>query len=161
MATVITFSETNLVGAVVTDSITNLNFGSVDEPNIVVADHKVTVGNNSYEKYLRVNVDLDSGTVLSNMKFWKSSGAYVTGEAIKAIANQTYSTPVATTSAKAVADVPIVVGSALAIESTEVDPTLFTEDGYSEYLVLQAQSTVSTPTGAGNQKIFTLQFDES
>jgi hypothetical protein len=160
MAT-ITFSESNGAGEVVTDSLSNINFGNADEPNTVVANHKITVGNNSYEKYIRIKVDLDSGTVIENMKFWKSAGTLVTGETIKAIANQIYSTPVATASSKAVSDIPTSEGTALDIESEEVDDSKFTEDGYSKYLVLQTQSTESTPGGAGNQKTFTLQYDES
>ena len=161
MATVITFSESNGAGEVITDSLSNLNFGSNDSANIVPATYKITAGEHSYEKYLRAKVDLDIGTIISNMKFWKSAGILVTGQTIKAIANQTYDTPVATASSKAVSDIPTSEGTALDIESEEVDETQFTEDGYSKYIVLQEQTTESTPSGETNSLTFTLQYDKS
>jgi len=159
MSASLQFSESNGAGEVVTDGISNLNFGNNDSANIVTATYPVVAGQNSYEKYIRLNF----GGVFSeitNVKFYKSAGAYVTGEAIKAAANQVFATPVATTSLIATVDVPTAIGSALDIESTEGTPTKFTSAGYSKYLVLQAQSTGSSPSGSVNTKTFTVQWDE-
>lgn len=156
------WSESNHVAEDVTDDIANLNFVNEDNPQKTpVSSYPITAGENSYEKYNRAKFT-GSFTEITNMKFWKSAGAYVTDEAIKAAANQTYGTPVATTSAKATVDVPIIVGSALSIESTEGDTSKITIDGgYTKYIVTQLQTLVTTPAGAVNQKTFTFQYDET
>ncbi len=152
------WSETNLVGAVVTDGITNLNFGSVDGANIVVATYPVTAGQNSYEKYIRAKFS-GSFNEISNMKFWKSSGTVVTGESIKAAANVAYVQPVNTTSVVATSDVPESSATALAIQSA-AGTTTITVAGYTKYVCIQAQTTTATPAGSVNQKTFTFQYDE-
>jgi hypothetical protein len=159
MSAVITFSESNGAGESVTDSLTNLNFGSTDAPNLNTSSYPIVIGENSYEKYFRVKVG-GSFTELSNMKIWKSAGTLLTGEVINAITNQAFATPVVTTSIVAVSAIPTSVGSALDIESTEGTATKFTTAGYSKYIVAQTTSTISTPTGAGNQKTLTVQWDE-
>ena len=148
MAATFQWSETNGAGATVTDGITNLNYGSADAVNLVPASNTIAAGNNSYEKYNRGKFS-GTYTSVSNLRFWKSSGAYVTGEGIDAIANASYTTPVATTSTVATAAVPTVEGSALAPTSPGASPS------YSGYLVSQLQTTGSTPAGAVNQKVFT------
>ena len=160
MAASYQWAESNGAGEVVTDGIANLNFGSNDSANIVTTTYPVTAGQNSFEKYLRAKF---SGvfTEISNMKFWKSGGTFITGESIKAIANQTYTAPVSSTSVKAVSDVPESEGTALSVQSTEGDTSKLTVAGtYTKYLVLQLQTTTGTPAGAVNQKTFTFQYDE-
>lgn len=144
------FSETNLVGATVTNSISNVNFGNTDAPNITPASNPVTAGNNSYEKWIRGHF---SGTYssISNLKFYKSAGAYVTGEDIKAAVNASYATPVATTSAVATVTVPTTLGTALVPTAPGASPS------YSGYITTQSQTTVSTPPGNVNTKTFTQQ----
>lgn len=158
MSALITFSESN-VAEVVTDSLTNINFGGIDMPNIVPSSARILKGSNSYEKYIRIKV---SGFFeeISNMKFWKYSGEYLAGEVIKAIANQVFAAPVKTASIKAVNPIPITEGAGLSIESTEVDPALFTATGYSKYIVLQTQTTEATPTGSFLGKQFYVSWDE-
>ena len=154
--------ESNGVGESETNPITNVNFGSVDAPNLVPATYTTVIGQNSFSKYIRV---LFTGTwsVISNIKFWKSAGAYVTGESIKAAANATYATPSQTDTGDSA--IPTTEGTALAINSAEGDATIVYGasgvTGYTGYIRLQAQTTVSTPSGVGNQKTFTMQYDES
>jgi hypothetical protein len=150
------FSESNLVGEVVQDGIANLNFGSVDDHELNTTTYPITRGNSSFEKYLRCKFS-DTFTEISNMKFWKSAGDLKTDETIKAAANVAFATPSATPNADS--DIPIVEGSALAIQSA-AGTTTITAPGYTKYIRLQTQSTVSTPAGAGNQKTFTFQYDE-
>jgi hypothetical protein len=136
-----------------------LNFGNNDSPNLVTTSYPIVAGNNSFEKYFRAKFG-GVFSQISNVKFWKSAGTLKTGETIPAAANQVYVQPVTTTSIVAVTPVPTDVGSALAVQSTEGTPALFTVPGYSKYLVLQEQTTGSTPAGAVNTKTFTLQYDE-
>lgn len=161
MAATWQFSESNTVSETITDGISNVNFGSVDESNIVAADHPITRGLNSFCKYIRGKFT-GSWTEISNMKFWKSAGSYVTGEAIKALANATFSTP--SESDTGDSDIPTTEGTALSINSAEGDPTIVYGasgvSGYTGYIRLQLQTTGSTPAGAVNQKTLTFQYDE-
>lgn len=148
------FSESNGVTPTVTDGVTSINFGNVDSPNIVPASHPVTAGNNSYEKWVRGHF-YGTYNAVSNLKFYLSAGAYVTGEQIMAAVNASFATPVATTSAVATSPVPTSLGTALAPTAPGSSPS------YSGYITLQLQTTSSTPPGNVNQKTFTLQYDES
>jgi hypothetical protein len=159
MAATFKWSESNGAGEVVTDEISNLNFGTNDSPNLVTTTYPIVAGNNAYEKYLRLKFG-GSFSEISNVKFWKSAGTLKTGEDVKAAANQTYTQPVSTTSVKATVTIPTDVGSALSVQSTEGDPSIFTLAGYSKYLVLQLQTTGLTPAGAVNTKTLTIQYDE-
>jgi hypothetical protein len=151
------FSESNLVGEVVQDGITNLNFGSVDDHELNTTTYPIVRGDASFEKYIRAKFS-DSFTEISNMKFWRSDGlGYKTGETLKAAANVAFATPSATPNADD--DIPLVVGSALAIQSA-AGTTTITAPGYTKYIRLQIQTTGSTPSGAVFQKTLTMQYDE-
>ena len=156
------WSETNLVGVVVTDGITNINFGSVDDHDLVPATYPIIRGTNSFGKYIRC-LFTGSWTVISNMKFWLSTHTYKTDEIIVASANATYATPSQVDTGDS--DVPTSEGTALAINSAEGEATIVYGatgvSGYTGYIRLQTQSLITTPTGVGNQKIFTFQYDET
>jgi hypothetical protein len=149
--------ESNGAGESETADISNINFGSADSPNLVTASNKILKGENSFSKYIRV-LFTGTWTTISNMLFWKSAGAYVAGESIKAAANATYATP--SQVATGDSDIPITEGAALAINSAEGDPTIeYGVSGYSGYVRLQLQTTGSTPVAPVNQKTFTFQYD--
>lgn len=148
------FSESNGAGETVTNSISNVNYGNTDTPNITPASFPITAGNNSFEKWIRGHFS-GTYTSISNLKFWKSSGAYVTGETIKAAVNTAYATPTASTSSVATVNVPTTSGTALVPTSPGASPS------YSGYIISQLQTTGSTPPGFVNQKEFTLQYDET
>ena len=158
MAATFQWSESNGAGPTVTDGISNINFGSTDAVNLNTTTYPIIAAQNSYEKY---NQGKFSGTftTISNMKFWKSAGTYVTGEDIKAAVTVTYTQPVATTSTVATVTVPTSVGAALTVLAIGGGATI-TAPGYTEYIVMQLQTTGSTPSGAVNQKTFTFQYDE-
>lgn len=153
--------ESNGAGEVETADISNINFGSVDAPNIVPATNPITRGDASFEKYIRCFFS-GTWTEISNMKFWKSAGNYVTGETCKAAANVVYATPSSTPNADS--DVPTVEGSALVIQSAEGETEIVYGgsgvSNYTGYIRLQLRSTGSTPAGSVNQKTFTFQYDE-
>jgi hypothetical protein len=161
MAATHQWSESNLVGEVITDGISNINFGSNDSPNIITVNYPITIGQNSFSKYIRGKFT-GVWTTISNMKFWKSSGNYVTGESIKAGANIAYATPSQVGTIDS--DVPILEGSALSVNSFEGASTIESGvsgvSGYTGYIRLQLRTTGSTPAGAVNQKQFTFQYDE-
>ena len=148
------WSETNTVSVTVTDSLSNVNFGNADSPNLTPASNPIAAGQNSFEKWLRGKFS-GSFTSVANLRFWMSVGSYVTGESIKAAVNASYATPVSTTSAVATVAVPTSEGSALVPNAPSTNPD------YSGYITLQLQTTVATPPGAVNQKTFTLKYDET
>lgn len=154
------WSESNGSGEVVTDGIANINMGDNDSTGLIPANYPVAAGNNAYEKYIRAKF---SGvfTEISNMKFWKSGGDLKTGEVIKAAANQVYVQPVKTTSIVATSNIPIIISSALVILSDIGNTTIIgTDTGYTGYIVIQLQTTISTPGGSLNQKTLSMQYDE-
>ena len=161
MAVIVEWSESNGVGKVNTDGITNVNFGSNDSYNLVHATYPIVAGNNSFSKYLRVKFTGSGWTTISNMKFWKSLGALGVGETIKAVANIAYATPSATDTGDS--NCPVLEGSALAVDSYEGAVTIINGatgvSGYTDYIRLQLQTTVSTPSGVVAQKTFKLQYD--
>ena len=154
MAATFEFSESNGAGETITTPITNANFGSVDSPNIVPVSDPITAGTNSFEKWMRGRFS-GTFTSIANLRFFKSGGAFVTGEDVKAAVNATFATPVATASIVATVTVPITEGTALVPTAPGSSPS------FSGYITMQLTTTVSTPPGAVNQKTFTLKYDET
>ena len=155
MAESFQFSESNTSEETVHDNIANLNFGSNDSYEIVPATYKITKGQNSFSKYIRAKFG-GTFTEISNMKFWKSVGAYKTEELVKADSNKTFGTPSQTGTGDAT--IPTEVGSALHIHSAGGTDTIVAP-GYSMYIRLQLQTTTNTEIGVVNQKTFCFQYD--
>jgi hypothetical protein len=158
MAATLQWSEANGAGEVVTDGISNINFGDIDQANIVIATYPIIAGNNSYEKNIKLKFS-GTFTEISNIKFWKSAGALGTGESIKADEVTSYVQPVKTTSPRAVTAIPAVVGSAIVVHSA-AGATTITAAGYTRYICLQLQTTGSIATGNIAEKTLTVQYDE-
>ena len=156
MAAVFVYSESNTLSEVVTNGITNLNFGSDDSVNLNTSTYPITVSQSSFEKYIRAKFS-STFTTISNMLFWKSAGTLVAGESITAAANVSFATPSQTANADSA--IPTTSGTALAIQSAAGTATIVAP-GYTKYIRLQLQTTGSTPSGAVNQKTFTFQYDE-
>lgn len=158
MAATHAWKETGSGGEV---TATNINFGSVDAPNLVPATYPITRGTNSFSKYIRC-LFTDSWTEISNMKFWKSAGALDAEEKIKASFNATYAAPSQTGTGDS--DVPT-SEPASNVNSFEGDATIVYGatgvSGYTGYIRLQGQYTSSMPSGAVAQKTFTFQYDET
>jgi hypothetical protein len=150
MAATFVFSESNGATPTVTDGITNVNFGSNDSYDIVPTTYPIAAGANSYEKWIRGK--FTTYTSVTNLRFWKSAGTYVTGEDVHAAVNASFATPVATTSSVATVTVQTTEGTALAPTAPGASPD------YSGYITMQLQTTGSTPPGAVNTKTFTLKY---
>ncbi len=166
-AATVYISESNLVGEVVTDNISNINFGSVDAPNIVAASHPVIVSERSFNKYHRFKVaSLGDSTTIKDLRWWKSAGVFVTGETSQirdfgtsgAIA---YATPSSTLS---LAGWPNLRTSDPGTATVDIGGSLsgeFTVPGYSGYFNSIIVTTLSTPVGPANTKTITFQYDET
>lgn len=149
-----------LANATATATPTNLNLGSTLFASLAPSTYPITAGTYSYEKWVRANFS-GSFTRIENLQFWKSAGAYVTGETIKWTGNySTYTAPITTVSTIALTTTPVAdpgtanvgIGGALAGSLTSA--------GDSDYIILQASVTTAASAGAVNQKTFTLQYDE-
>lgn len=123
--------------------------------------YPITAGNSSYEVWLRAKF---SGTFneVQNLQFYKSAGTYGTGIGIQWDGETTaYATPVSSNSTVATTDVPTAdPGSANVSVGGELTGSL-TASGYSDYIVLQLDSTTATEAGDTNTFTFTLQYDEN
>jgi len=149
-----------LANATATATPTNLNLGSTLAANLAPSTYPITAGTYSYEKWVKANFS-DSFTRIDNIQFWKSAGAYVTGETMKWTGVQTtYAAPIATVSTIGTTAVPTAdPGTANVTIGGSLTGSL-TATGSSDFMVLQASVTVAASAGAVNQKTFTLQYDE-
>jgi len=157
------WNEYNGAGAVETVGISNLNFGNTDAPNITPVSNPITVGANSYGKYIE-GAFSGSFTRIDNIKFWKASGSYVAGESCQFSGSVAYVTP-----SDADQGDPTVPISEPADPNVGINGDIFgyidgpANSGYSlntDYMRLQLLTTALTPGGPVNQKTLCLQYDE-
>ena len=191
-ANVVQLSETNgtIAGATVTDNISNMNFGSVDAPNLVAANHKIIIGTNSFLKWIRFKLVTNNNTSDSDIRVALTAGAYVTGEVIggnistsSGLVGQvmtTYGHSDVNVGGGAISPFPY-AGSGMEafnrlIAATPVPTStpgtenltiggaaggsLTVNGTYSDYMGVQNSSTSSTPAGAANTKTFTFTYNE-
>jgi len=149
------WSESNLAGPTVTDGISNINFGSNESANIVVATYPITTGTNSYHKAIRFHCsNMGTSNKLDNFQFWKSAGTLMTEETLVWLMQVAYVRPV-TTSLGATGCPTADPGSSNVTPAAGLSAV-----GYSDYIHLQVKSTTNTEAGNANQLTFTLQYDE-
>lgn len=137
------------------------NFKNADDATASnYVDYPITAGNNSYEVWLRGHW---TGTFnkIDNLQFWMSTDfSPNTGLTVKWGTTQTYSTPTNSTSTIATDNVPtsdpgtanVPIGGSLSGSLTSA--------GYSDYIVLQLQTTTAAAAGDTSLAEFTLQWDE-
>jgi len=179
VAATVYLSETNGAGATVTDNVANCNFGGVDLPEVVAADHPIvrassngpSVGNSwSFQKYWRLKVNaMGDSLLIDTPKVWKSSGAYVDGEALwwSNAANVSYGTPVNTQPNNSPIQQAAFPTSEPAGQNIGIggaySGSIVAAPTYTNYFALQlaVNCTLLTPTGPVNQKVFIFQWNES
>lgn len=151
-----------LGSSVSTVSATNLNLGGTMSANLDTATYPTSVGNYSYSKVFKL---LFSGsfTSVSQIKIYKSSGEYLTGESISYGTSTTWHVPtggsyqdsVATTaipvSLPATANIPI--GGSLG-------GTIATGES-TDFIFLQASLTTQASSATCNQKVLTFTYAET
>jgi hypothetical protein len=143
--------------------LTNLNFGNADLPNLVTTSYPVAAGSNSYVKYLCGEFS-GSFTQISNLKFWKASGSYVTGESIAFTGSIAYSTPDTTSTGDDA--VPTAQPSVPNVAVPHFPPNGPggvlngpASGSRTAFMRLQLSTTSSSPAGATNTKTFALTYD--
>lgn len=161
MTAVFAWSESNGPSETVTDSISNVNFGSTDSVNLVPSTYPITAGTNSFEKWIRGKWS-SSFTRIENLQFFKSAGGYATQEAIYWKGNNAGSFVQPTTATSTVATIALPTsdpGTANVSIGGSLSGSL-TATGYSDYIVMQDQIGSGASAGAVPQKTLTLQYDE-
>jgi hypothetical protein len=123
--------------------------------------YPITAGNNSYELWIKMHF---SGTFakVQNAKFWKSSGGPDDGISLKWDgATTAYATPTTANSTVATADVPTASpGSANVSFDGNLAGSL-TAAGYTDYIVLQMQTTTAAGAGDTSTYTFALTYEEN
>ena len=166
MAATVQINEFNTVGETKTANITNSNMGSTDAVNLVAADYPVVPGENTYEKYQKIEVTAMGGSsVIDNLKIWRTtalggSAVHLTNARETSYGGaESFATPVATDSTPATetmlttepTDANLGIGGALAGELTAA--------GSSDYLVHQIQTDAGDVVGASCTMHY--QYDET
>jgi len=156
-----TFGWRELNGASSTVSTpTDLNLGSDDSTDLVATTYPITAGGNSYEKYVVGNFT-GTFTKIDNIKFWKSAGAYVTGETMDWRGTTgAYTQPVNTTSAVAITAIPTSEPAVANVGIGGATTGNFSAAGTTNYIVMQSHVSTAASAGATNTKTFTFQYDE-
>jgi hypothetical protein len=123
--------------------------------------YPITAGNNSYDVWLKGHY---TGTFnqIQNAKFYKSAGALGTGETINFVGHITaYHIPTTADSSYASAAVPTSTpGSANVSFGGDLAGSI-TGAGYSDFIILQLQTTTAAEAGDTNTFTFTLTYDEN
>ena len=155
MAATVQINEFNTAGETKTASITNTNMGDTDAVNLDPVEYPVTPGNNTYEKWQKVEVTAMGGSSrIDNLKIWRigdlgGSAVHVTNARIATYGGaETFATPIKTNSTVADQTMPssepgtanLGIGGALAgnLEAA----------GSSDYLVHQIQTNAADVVGS-------------
>jgi len=152
--------------------ITNINFGTQDNYNIVHATYSIALGDNSFDKFI-FGVFSGTWTQISNVKIRNTAGALGSGVTIKAKNNVAYTTPAQITNTSLTNDITtpgaISGGYALNLKDTPQDAgvtgsssVLYTTypTAYTAFWGVQLQTSPSASPGAGATITWTLQYDE-
>jgi len=165
---VATFSwdERNGAGKDQTTSITNGNWGAVDDHDLDIAIevNKIARGSNSYTKYITGHFSGVYTTIGPNGKLWKSAGSLGAGLAVKAAIVNVYTTP--STVGSGDSDIPVLEGSALTVQfgATPEDATNDSDASnpcYTGYYRSQLQTTGAAATGTIGAQTITVKYEES
>jgi hypothetical protein len=171
-AATVTIAESNGTTPTVTASITNTNMGSSDTVNLTVSTSTaITAGTNSFEKWQRFNVSTNAdGNTIKNLQVWASE-ALNTGATHKTNARttsyggaQTFDTvngPLATDRSATYGYTQTMPTSNPGAANLGIGGSLtgeITTTGYSDYLVMQIQTTGAAI--AGKTVTMNYQYDE-
>lgn len=155
MAATVQINEYNGVGEDETANITNANMGSNDSANLDPVTYPISPGDNSYEKFHKVEVTAMGGSSqIDTLKVWRDgalggSAVHLTNARLTSYGGaETYAQPVATDSSLATETMPssspaganLGIGGALA--------GALTAAGLSDYLVHQIQTDAGDSAGS-------------
>ena len=165
-AATVQINEFNTVSETKTANITNTNMGSTDAVNLDPVANPVTPGNNTYEKWQKIEVTAMGGSSkIDNLKIWRTSA--LGGSAVhKTNARETtyggaetFATPIATNSTVATQTMPSSEPSGANLGIGASLTGNLTAAGSSDYLVHQVQTNAGDT--AGSTSTMNYQYDET
>lgn len=170
MAATVEICESNKVTETITHSVTDIDMGNADDahPTLDPVASPITPGNNSFEKWLRFHVTAMGGSSkIDNLQVWgQALGANATHKTNARTASyggaQTFATPSATDRSATYGytqTMPTADPAAANLGIAGVLTGSLTATGYSDYLVMQIQTTSSAI--AGNTTTMSFQYDET
>jgi len=140
------------------------NFKDIDDGTAAnYSTYPITAGNNSYEVWLRMHFT-GSFNKVDNLQFWMSTDfAPNTGLSVlwNGDSSGAYVTPVKTDSAVAGTAMPTADPATANVTIGDALGGNLAAPGYSDYIVLQLQTTTSAIAGDTSLAIFTGNYDES
>lgn len=164
MVATVTISETN-TGSVVTNSITNKNYGSADAVNLTIATYPINRGDYSYEKFNRIYLSaLGGSSQIDTFKVWLQ-GATDTGVIHRtnltgSFSNDPYHTPINTVSAEAINVSPTSVPGTPNLGKSGANSPLTVGGQYSDYHISQVETQGTALPGDQTAKNWYYQYDE-
>ena len=149
-----------------THNISNSNMGSVDASNLNPIANPIAPGKNSFEKWQLVHViDMGTSSTINNIRVWRSgslgaNAIHLTNASSTSYRGESkYRTPTDSTSPYAIFPMPTSIpGSANLGIGGSLTGNL-TKSGYSDFLVLQIQTTEAAL--AGSTTVMNYQYDET
>ena len=172
MPATIEISETNTSSATATDGVSNLNMGSVDSPNLDPVTYVIASPGNAYEKWERVYItSLGGATQVDNIRIYLSDvgTGFAQGESMvtnlitSGYVQASYPAggPINTVSTVATRSMPTTIPSSSNIGiGGSLAGAFTTAPNYSDYFVLQEQIQANVPSGALQQKVLSIVWDE-
>lgn len=165
-AATVVINEYNGAGETKSANITNSNMGSVDSSDLDAVANPVVPGNNTFEKWQKLEVTAMGGSSkIDNLKIWRTGA--LGGSAVHDTnareatygGAETYAQPIATTSTVADQTMPTSepTGANLGIGGSLTGS--LTATGESDYLVHQIQTNVADV--AGSTSTLNYQYDET
>lgn len=166
MAATVQINEFNTVSETKTANITNSNMGSVDSPNLDAVANPIAAGDNSFEKWQKMEVtNMGGSSKIDNLKVWRTTalGSYASHKTNARTTSyggaETFATPTASTSTVATQEMPDSEPSGANLGIGGSLSGALTAAGSSDYLVHQIQTTSDAVAGASCTMNY--QYDET
>ena len=165
MAATVRINEYNGAGATETTNITNTNMGSTDAVNLDPVAFPITNGNNSFEKWQKLEVTAMGGSSsIQNLQVWRTGSLGANATHLTNARTSSYggavsfTTPTASASTPATQTMPSSDPGAANLGIAGSLAGTLAIAGKSDYLVHQIQTTSSATAGA--TMTMNYQYDE-
>lgn len=152
-------------GSVIQDALTNINYGSNDSYDIVIATYPINRGDYSFEKLNRLKLsNLSGSNKIDNFKVWLS-GTEDTGivhltNLTGSLIDDAYHTPINTVSADATEAVPTTEPSLENLGKSGATGGMNTNGQYSDINYSQAETQGGASPGDQTTLNWYYQYDE-
>lgn len=166
MTATVVINEYNTVSETKSANIANTNMGSLDDSELDAVANPVVPGENTFEKYQKIEVTAMGGSSkIDNIKIWRTgalggSAVHLTNARESAYGGaETFATPTASSSSKATETMPTSEPSGANLGIAGSLTGSLTATGETDYLVHQIQ----TDSGdvAGSTSTMNYQYDET